>query len=89
MFKITFHYHDDKVCDFEVKFSKASEFFAELSKKNVYFDFESNVGFWTDLNSVRYITLKRDPNGEQSSTIPVTDGVVCPCDVPVVEPEVL
>jgi len=70
IYSIKFVYNDGKDLVINIIEANAAEFFNRLSTKTVYFDEQNNVGFWTDLDKVRYIEMRKVPvEGEKNADV--------------------
>lgn len=48
-------YHDNKDLIINIASEKLQSFFVSLNGKQMYFDESNNMGFWTDLDKIRYV----------------------------------
>lgn len=78
MFTVKFIYNDDKDLTVNIEEENLREFFECLDKKQFYLHQNYELGFWTNIDTVRYIEIKKvstceDPRIEQETK---TDGQV-------------
>lgn len=84
IYAVKFVYNDGKDLLCNVAEENIGVFFAHINQKQVFYDEKNNVGFWTDISSVRYIELRKvDEKGENnanpeakesSNTVPFDQG---------------
>lgn len=68
-FQLKFYYDDGKDIAVNMEEKNLPAFFNSLNNHQMYFEEESNVGFWTDLDKIRYIEafrLKQEEKKEES-----------------------
>lgn len=89
IFSLKFVYQDNKDLTINIAAEKMAAFFSALNQKQMYFDETTNIGFWTDLDKIRYVQAfqvsqqgevndqSQAPSGD--SGIPVEDAAVSCC----------
>ena len=75
IYSIKFVFTDGKDLIVNVMEAKVGEFFNALSTKTVFFDAENNVGFWTDMDKVRFVELRKIPVEGAQNAEPKTEDV--------------
>lgn len=55
IYSLKFVYHDNKDLVINIAADKLQAFFGALNGKQMYFDELNNMGFWTDLEKIRYV----------------------------------
>lgn len=88
IFSLKFVYQDNKDLTINIAAEKMAAFFSALNQKQMYFDETTNMGFWTDLDRIRYVQAFQIPQqgeaNDQSQApssdigIPVEDAAI-PC----------
>lgn len=66
IYSLKFVYHDNKDLVINIAADKLQAFFGALNSKQMYFDELNNMGFWTDLEKIRYVQAVQvtKPEGE-------------------------
>lgn len=59
-YKVNMIYKDDKSLSVMVKKEEIENFFNHLNASRVYIEPDQDIGFWTDISSIRYITVKEE-----------------------------
>lgn len=78
IYSLKFVYHDNKDLVINIAAEKLQNFFASLNSKQMYFDDINQMGFWTDLDKIRYVQAfqvegaKNDQPQAASIDIPVS-----------------
>jgi hypothetical protein len=85
IYAVKFVYNDGKDLLCNVAEENIGLFFANINQKQVFYDEKNNVGFWTDISTVRYIELRKiEDKGDQnakpeaeagSNAIPIDQGI--------------
>lgn len=91
IFSLKFVYQDNKDLTINIAAEKMAAFFSALNQKQMYFDETTNMGFWTDLDRIRYVQAFQIPQqGEANdqpqasrgdTCVPIEDAAV-PCCAP-------
>jgi hypothetical protein len=55
IYSLKFVYHDNKDLVINIAAEKLQNFFTALNGKQMYFDDINQMGFWTDLDKIRYV----------------------------------
>jgi len=64
IYSLKFVYHDNKDLVINIAAEKLQAFFSALNGKQMYFDELNNMGFWTDLEKIRYVQALMVSNPE-------------------------
>ena len=56
-YQVTLFYKDQKSLNLMIKKSEIARFFEDLTSSQVYRNPDSESGFWTNLNDIRYILI--------------------------------
>lgn len=78
IYQFKFIYLDDKDLSVNIAEENVPAFFASLNNKQMYFDELNKMGFWTDLDKIRYMQSFQIPPKEQ------TEGIIG--NIPLEEP---
>lgn len=62
IYAVKFIYNDGKDLLCNVAEENIGSFFQNLNQKQVFYDEKNNVGFWTDIATVRYIEMRKVQN---------------------------
>lgn len=63
MYLVSLFYKDEKSIKVRIREEEIEKFFADLNASQVYINPDSDVGFWTNVGDIRYITTHKE--GEQ------------------------
>jgi hypothetical protein len=57
-YQVEFVFNDGKNLHVNVEGTHIEQFFKELSTKNIYWNDLKSLGFWTNLDNVRFVSIK-------------------------------
>jgi len=64
-YEVNMYYKDDKHLKVDVLGEEISRFFADLTAHQVYIHPMTKIGFWTNINDIRYIKVhQKEDDGE-------------------------
>lgn len=75
IYQLKFMYDDNKEVNVTMKEEELSKFYKCLSEKSMYFDKDCNLGFWTDLDKVRYVQAQRMAPKEDEKPVHEVDAI--------------
>jgi hypothetical protein len=62
-------YNDNKDLVIKIAEENLPAFFGSLNAKQMYFDNFNKMGFWTDLDKIRYVQALKDSSEEETSSL--------------------
>lgn len=74
IYQLKFVYHDQKDLVINIAAEKLQAFFVALNGKQMYFDELNNMGFWTDLDKIRYVQAFQIPGEAQDAQAKAAPG---------------